>query len=69
LVAAVLVVMLVTAAPQVMLFALFGLYAASGVVMGPVWAIQRRGAPSARHADEEPVPDDDLGDFNIRTRP
>ncbi len=42
LVAAVLVVMLVTAAPQVMLFALFALYAASGVLLGPLTAVRRR---------------------------
>lgn len=42
LVAAVLVVMVVTAAPQVMLFALFALYAASGVLLGPLTAVRRR---------------------------
>jgi CDP-diacylglycerol--serine O-phosphatidyltransferase len=68
LVAAVLVVMIVTAAPQVMLFVLFGLYAASGVVMGPIRAIQRRWFPSARHADVDLTEGDDLGDPNVRTR-
>lgn len=50
LVAAVLVVMVVTAAPQVMLFALFALYAASGVVLGPVQAAQRRFRSPRSHA-------------------
>jgi CDP-diacylglycerol--serine O-phosphatidyltransferase len=68
LVAAVLVLMVVTAAPQVMLFALFGLYAASGVVMGPVRAIQRRWLPSARLSTKDPHQDDDLEDRNVRTR-
>jgi len=70
LVAAVLLVMLVTAAPQVMLFALFALYAVSGVVMGPVRVARRRWARSSPGPTLEfGTAEDDLQDRDVRHRP
>ena len=67
LVAAVLVVMVVTAAPQVMLFALFAAYAASGVVLGPLRAARRKLVPAAGGgAAAEEALDDDLTDREVR---
>lgn len=68
LVAAVLVVMVVTAAPQVMLFALFALYAASGVVLGPVQAAQRRWFPSPRGSAMDLHGGDEVRDPDVRNR-
>ena len=70
LVAAVLVVMVVTAAPQVMLFALFAAYAASGVVLGPLRAARRKFAPAAvgGGAAAGDAPDDDLTDREVRNQ-
>lgn len=69
LVAAVLVVMVVTAAPQVMLFALFAAYAASGVVLGPLRAARRKLVPAAGGgtAAGEAL-DDDLTDREVRNQ-
>lgn len=68
LVAAVLVVMLVTAAPQVMLFAIFALYAASGLVLRPLLAVQRKVFPSSAGA-APPIEDieEDLHDREVRS--
>lgn len=69
LVAAVLVVMVVTAAPQIMLFALFAAYAASGVVLGPLRAARRKlvpAAPGGAAAGE--ALDDDLTDREVKSR-
>jgi len=70
LVAAVLVVMVITAAPQVMLFALFAAYAASGVVLGPLRAARRKLVPAAGGgpAAGEALDDDDLTDREVRSR-
>jgi CDP-diacylglycerol--serine O-phosphatidyltransferase len=69
LVAAVLVVMVVTAAPQVMLFALFAAYAASGVVLGPLRAARRKPVPAAGGgAAVVGPPDDDMTDHEVRSR-
>ncbi|OGW63329.1 MAG: CDP-diacylglycerol--serine O-phosphatidyltransferase [Nitrospirae bacterium RIFCSPHIGHO2_01_FULL_66_17] len=69
LVAAVLVVMVVTAAPQVMLFALFAAYAASGVVLGPLRAARRKLVPAAGGgAAVVDALDDDLTDREVRSR-
>ena len=69
LVAAVLVVMVVTAAPQIMLFALFAAYAASGVVLGPLRAARRKLVPAAGGgaAVVESL-DDDVTDREVRSR-
>ncbi|MEO5657039.1 MAG: CDP-diacylglycerol--serine O-phosphatidyltransferase [Nitrospiria bacterium] len=70
LVGAVLVLMVVTAAPQVMLFALFALYAASGIVLGPALAVQRRFFPTlGRHHEAVVLDDDDLRDREVRSSP
>jgi CDP-diacylglycerol--serine O-phosphatidyltransferase len=69
LVAAVLVVMVITAAPQVMLFALFAAYAASGVVLGPLRAARRKLVPAARGGPAAgDALDDDLTDREVRSR-
>ncbi len=69
LVAAVLVVMVVTAAPQVMLFALFAAYAASGVVLGPLRAVRRKLVPAAGGgAAAGEALDDDVTDREVRSR-
>ncbi len=69
LVAAVLVVMVVTAAPQVMLFALFAAYAASGVVLGPLRAARRKLVPAAGGgAAAGEALDDDLTDREVRNQ-
>jgi CDP-diacylglycerol--serine O-phosphatidyltransferase len=69
LVAAVLVVMVVTAAPQVMLFALFALYAVSGIVLKPWLAVRRKLFPSSalEAATLEDV-EDDVHDREVKTR-
>ena len=69
LVAAVLVVMVVTAAPQIMLFALFAAYAASGVVLGPLRAARRKLVPAAAGgAAVGEALDDDVTDREVRSR-
>ena len=69
LVAAVLVVMVITAAPQVMLFTLFAAYAASGVVLGPLRAVRRKLVPAAGGgAAVAEALDDDLTDREVRSR-
>lgn len=69
LVAVVLVLMLVTAAPQVMLFAVFTLYAASGIVLRPLVAVWRKVSPSsARGALPVEDAEEDLHDQELRSR-
>lgn len=67
LVAAVLIVMVVTAAPQVMLFALFALYAASGVVLRPLLAVRRRISPGRDETVGLEEVEDDLEDRELRS--